>query len=165
MKGETESTEIRPALVTDAAAISGLSGQLGYPTSQRQAEQRLGAILGSKDQAVLVALVDRQVVGWLHICLCPVITSDPFAEICGLVVSHSHRRCGLGRRLLAAAEMWATRSGVSTLRVRSRSDRDDARAFYGNLGFTIRKEQRVFDKSLLKDFFPPHRLRQRSSPL
>ena len=146
MKEKTESAEIRLACATDAAAISGLAGQLGYPTSPRQAEQRLNAILASKDQAVLVALVDHQVVGWLHICLCPVITSDPFAEICGLVVSRPHRRCGLGRRLLAAAEMWAVRCGVSTLRVRSRTDRDDARAFYENLGFAIQKVQRVFDK-------------------
>ena len=156
MREKTEPRDIRLARATDAADISRLAGQLGYPVSHRQAEQRLDAILGSKDQTVLVAPADGQIVGWLHICLCQVITSDPFAEICGLVVSQSHRRCGHGRRLLTAAEMWAARCGVSALRVRSRSDRDDARAFYENLGFVIQKEQRVFDKPLLPGVVVAH---------
>jgi GNAT superfamily N-acetyltransferase len=140
--------EIRIAGIADAAAISELANQLGYPTSMGQAESRLDTILSSSDHTVFVACVDRQVVGWVHVFLAKRIESGPFAELGGFVVAESHRRRGHGRRLLAAAEEWAAGRGVTMLRVRSRSERDDARAFYENFGFTIIKEQRVFDRFL-----------------
>jgi GNAT superfamily N-acetyltransferase len=143
-----EPVEIRLAQTRDASAISRLADQLGYPTSPGQAEKRLTAVLGSANHAVLVAFVDGQVVGWLHIFIAQRMQSDSFAEIGGFVIAESHRRHGIGRRLLATAEQWAAGRGAAMLRVRSRSDRHDAHAFYKRLGFTINKQQQVFDKSL-----------------
>lgn len=139
--------EIRPANSADAVIIAHLSGQLGYPTAIRQAESRLDAILGSKDHAVFVAHVDKQILGWIHVFLARRIESEPFAELGGLVVAESYRRRGIGRRLLARAEEWSVGCSVAKLRVRVRSDRDEARTFYRNLGFTKAKAQGVFDKS------------------
>ena len=140
--------EIRIARMSDAEAIACLSDQLGYPTSIRQSECRLAAVLSSRDHAVFVACLHAMVVGWVHVFWAQRIESDPFAEIGGFVVAESHRRCGIGRRLLAVAEEWALESGFKKLRVRSRSNRNDARRFYENLGFAMYKEQRVFDKPL-----------------
>ena len=140
--------EIRTAGMADAAAISELARQLGYPTSIGQAESRLKKALSSRDHEVLVACVGGPVVGWVHVFLSQGIASDPFGEIGGLVVAPSHRRRGLGRRLLAEAEKWAAGRGVTMLRVRSRTERHAARAFYEVAGFAITKEQRVFDKYL-----------------
>ena len=143
-----DTIRIRMADISDAAAIAGLSGQLGYPTSARQSGKRLSLILGSKEHAVFVACVAGEVIGWVHVFLAARIESDPFAELGGFVVAKKHRRCGIGRRLLAVAEDWAVTRGVAQLRVRSRSDRFDARVFYENLGFSTTKEQRVFDKPI-----------------
>ena len=141
--------EIRLANSADARTIAHLSGQLGYPTTIRQAESRLDAILGSKSHAVFAAYLDDQVVGWVHVFLAQRIESEPFAELGGLVVAESHRRHGIGRRLLARAEEWSVDCGTAKLRVRVRVryGRDEARTFYQNLGFTLEKEQGVFDKS------------------
>jgi GNAT superfamily N-acetyltransferase len=145
---KNELAEIRIATMSDAAAIAELSNQLGYQTSAQQSETRLGSVLVSIDHAVFVACVDGAVVGWVHAFVARRIESDAFAELGGFVVAESHRRRGIGRRLLKRAEEWALAQGVTKLRVRSRSDRDDARASYENLGFSIKKEQRVFDKPL-----------------
>ena len=142
---------IRPADAADAPAIAGLSGQLGYPSTVADSAERLGLVLGSSEHAVFAACDGGDVVGWVHVFLALRIESGPFAELGGFVVSSSHRRHGVGRRLLAAAEDWAAGRGVRKLRVRSRLEREDARAFYENLGFTVTKEQRVFDKSLPRE--------------
>ena len=65
-----------------------------------------------------------------------------------LVVEPAHRGAGAGRRLVAAAEDWARRAGLAALRVRSRTTRDGADAFYRRLGFRRTKEQAVFEKEL-----------------
>ena len=139
---------IRIADEQDAAAIACLAEQLGYHTSVRQVEKRLEAVLASRDHAVFVACFDNEVVGWAHVFVEQRVESDPFAEIGGFVVAQSHRRHGIGRLLLQAAEKWASESGVSKLRVRSRLNRNDAHRFYEESGFTIYKEQRVFEKPL-----------------
>lgn len=140
--------KIRLADIGDASAIAELSGQLDYPTSIQQAEKRLRTILESKEHVVFAACAAEEVVGWLHVFLAIRVESDPFAELGGFVVAKKHRRRGAGRRLLEAAEDWAVSHGVAKLRVRSRSSRLDARVFYENLGFSITKEQKVFDKLL-----------------
>lgn len=96
---------------------------------------------------MFVAHINRQIVGLIHIFLARRIESEPFAELGGLVVAESHRRRGIGRRLLARAEEWSAGCGVAKLRVRVRSDRNEACTFYRNLGFMKAKEQGVFDKS------------------
>ncbi len=142
--------EIRPATIDDAGALAELSGQLGYPTSEQDSGSRLIAILGSGDHSVLVACDSGgMVMGWIHIYRVLRVESDPFAELGGFVVSETHRRVGIGRRLLDAAEGWGRQQGMKKLRVRSRIERDDARAFYETLGFSTTKQQQVFDKSLI----------------
>ncbi len=146
-----ESIVIRLAKAEDAAAIAGLSKQLGYPATAEQSKSRLEAVIGSNEHAVFTACDGGEVVGWVHVFLALRVESDPFAELGGFVVSASHRRRGIGRRLLAAAEDWTAGRGVTKLRVRSRLEREDARAFYENLGFSVTKEQRVYDKSLPRE--------------
>ncbi len=140
--------EIRIADMNDGAAIACLADQLGYPTSIRQSELRLGPVLRSPEHAVFVACRDGEVIGWVHVFTAQRLETDPFAEIGGFVVAESHRRHGIGRQLVAAAEKWARERGVAALRVRSRLNRGDAHRFYEQLGFARYKEQRVFAKPL-----------------
>ena len=140
---------VRAATLADAPAIADLCTQLGYPTSAAQSVARLTGALQSIDNAVLVAcLSDELVVGWIHVFLARRIESNPFAELGGFVVAEQYRGRGFGKVLLAAAEDWCAEQGVLRLRVRTRSERAGARGFYERLGFSLAKEQHVYDKPL-----------------
>ncbi len=144
-----EQIEIRNAVVDDAVQLAELSMQLGYPSLPQQLVTRLKLTLESTENIVLVAcLPDGLVVGWIHVFFAHRIESDPFAELGGFIVAEQYRGCGVGRALLATAEDWVNRSGITTLRVRSRSTRSGARAFYKQMGFSLTKEQCIFDKSI-----------------
>lgn len=141
---------IRTAVEGDSRALAELSVQLGYPTSNAQALERLRSILYSDEHLVLVASQsDGAVIGWVHVFLALRIESDRFAELGGFVVNENHRNRGIGRMLLRAAEEWVVDRGVAKLRVRSRSTRQDAHAFYERLGFRSTKQQHVFDKPMV----------------
>jgi len=151
-----DAVDIRGATMDDSSALAALSTQLGYPTSPIQSANRLGVILDSKEHAILVAcLVDGTVVGWVHVFLSFRVESDPFAEIGGFIVTEEFRRQGIGKCLLSSVEEWVLQSGITKLRVRSRSNRVDTHTFFKRLGFSKSKQQHVFDKSLKAD--PKHR--------
>lgn len=140
---------IRHAVSEDSAALAELSAELGYPSSAEQTASRLVAILSSDEHLVLVAgLADGSVIGWVHVFLALRVESDPFAELGGFVVTEQYRGQGIGRSLLHAAEEWVAGRGIGKLRVRSRSTRREAHAFYERLGFSRTKEQLVLDKSM-----------------
>lgn len=143
----TEPFEIRNATLADADSMAELSEQLGYPSLVQQIIKRLSRILRSREHLVLVAsLPDGLVAGWIHVYVALRVESDPFAELGGFIVAEGLRSRGLGRSLLEAAEEWVREQGVRKLRVRTRSNRRDAQAFYQHLGFTQTKEQHVYDR-------------------
>ena len=151
--GNSEKTmaqiQIRTATPDDVGEISKLSGQFGYPGADDQFQDRLKLLLSSREHTVLVAGSDSgSLVGWIHLFIAQHLQSSPFVEIGGLVVSEQHRRQGVGKRLLMAAESWALEQGMSSLRVRSRRERGAAKAFYEGMGFVVTKEQRICDKTL-----------------
>jgi GNAT superfamily N-acetyltransferase len=144
-----DQVEIRTTLPEDAAALAELSGQLGYPSSARETTDRLAPILDSDEHLVLTACdPGGSVVGWIHVFLARRVESDPFAELGGFVVTEQLRGRGIGRSLLNAAEDWVMRREIEKLRVRTRSTRRDAQAFYERLGFVESKQQNVYDKPI-----------------
>ena len=144
--------EVRTATVGDATQLAGLSNQFGYPASVRDVEIRLQMMEALPEHRVLVAsLEDGAVVGWIHVYIAMRVESNPFGELGGFVVAEDHRRRGIGHSLLGAAETWLTGRGIQILRVRSRSNRIDAHAFFEQAGFSMTKDQRVFDKRIMID--------------
>lgn len=140
---------IRAAVENDAASVALLSAELGYPASTEETKGRLTPLLASDRNAVFVAQSsDGLVVGWIHVFVARRVESGPFAELGGFVVRDGYRGRGIGRRMLAAAEAWALAQGVGKLRVRTRTTRKAAPAFYRRLGFASSKEQTVFDKRI-----------------
>ncbi len=140
---------IRVATPEDAPALAGLSDTLGYPASVQDVQQRLVPIMASPDNRVLVACsAAGAVVAWIHVVIANRIESDTFAEVGGLVVAEDQRGQGIGGRLLKAAEEWAIGRGVGRMRIRSRTTRTAAHAFYGDSGYARIKQQEVFEKRL-----------------
>jgi GNAT superfamily N-acetyltransferase len=146
----TTSFEIRNATIDDASDISKLSTQLGYPAQDSEVKDRLDTILKSDDHTVLIAaLPDGKTIAWIHVYKAHRVESGVFAETGGFIVSETFRNKGIGKKLLEAAEKWAISKKLSKLRVRSEIEREDAKQFYLNMGFSISKIQSVFDKYLL----------------
>lgn len=140
---------IRPAIPDDVEAIARLSAELGYPTTPADVRRRLFDIKTSDNHAVMVAEDSPgSVVGWIHVFRAPRLGGEPFAELGGLVVTEALRGRGIGSRLVATAEEWASERGLTTLRIRTRTTRDDARLFYEDLEFRLTKTQVVFERQL-----------------
>ena len=139
----------RRARKQDAAAIAGLAGQLGYPSTQEEIEKRLECVLPGSSHALFVAeMPGGGIGGWLHVFGYHVMESDPRAEVSGLVVDASARGTGIGRLLMQSAEDWARQQGYTSVTLRSNIIRHEAHAFYQRLGYKIPKTQHVFRKDL-----------------
>jgi GNAT superfamily N-acetyltransferase len=139
---------IRRARLEDAEAVAELNGQLGYPAKEDEVRRRIAAIEQRAEQAVFVAWVQDEVAGWIDVALASHLQNAAYALIGGLVVKENLRGRRIGRRLCEAAEEWARAQGVTTVRVTSRSTREDAHRFYLRDGYTDVKSSRVFEKIL-----------------
>jgi len=131
----------------DAGAVVELIEQLGY---RRSAEDVLAWIqaVQPETQAAFVACVGDEIVGWIEVSLERRLQNAPFALIGGLVVRNGMRGMGIGRRLCEEAERWCVERGASTIRVTSRSTREDAHRFYLRDGYGLVKTSLVFEKQL-----------------
>jgi GNAT superfamily N-acetyltransferase len=140
---------VRGARSTDAARIAGLSGQLGYPTSEKQMKARLRDALKHKDGACFVAESREDgVIGWIHVSTTPLLEVERRAEVNGLVVEETTRSRGAGAVLLAAAEKWARAKRCKSMSVRSNVLRERAHGFYLRNGYEHYKTQKAFRKEL-----------------
>jgi predicted N-acetyltransferase YhbS len=138
--------KIRPAQPSDVPALAELAGELGYPVEAGEMALRLASL--PSDDDVLVADLEAEVVGWVHVSLRQSLLIEPHVQVLGLVVGEQWQRRGVGRALMAAAEAWSSRRGVSLVRLRSGSQRDGAHDFYRALGYTEAKTQSVFARRL-----------------
>jgi GNAT superfamily N-acetyltransferase len=146
---EQPALTVRRVAVEDAAAVAGLSIQLGYPATACEIEQRIARLNSCKaQQAVFVACLGAEIVGWIDVALSFDLQTPPYALIGGLVVKDGVRGLRIGKRLCAEAEAWSRAQGVGVLRVTSRSTRADAHRFYLREGFRDIKMSRVFEKNI-----------------
>ncbi|HEY4382644.1 MAG TPA: GNAT family N-acetyltransferase [Acidobacteriaceae bacterium] len=143
---ESVSLTIRRVRPEDAVAVADLSAALGYPATADEIRRRIVAL--PESQAVLVACIGAEVVGWIDVALTTHLQSSPYALIGGLVVKEGLRGRRIGQRLCEESESWARAQGVDVVRVTSRSTREDAHRFYLRDGYTDVKTSRVFEKKL-----------------
>jgi GNAT superfamily N-acetyltransferase len=120
----------------DAARMAELLTELGYPVTADEVAGRLAYWLHDEASQLLVAEVDGLVVGSISLHAIPYLErTGRWLRIESLVVDASVRRAGTGRALMAAAERQAREWGCLQIEVTSRRSREDAHAFYGQLGF------------------------------
>lgn len=136
---------IRSAAIQDVKAIASLTDQLGYKSSKEGLERRLEQLSEMTNNCVFVATLDNKVVGWIHAFYALKIESDPFVEIGGLVVDEHHRKLGIGKMLVGQVVQQAAAWDCSKIRVRCRTTRIESHVFYEKIGFSLKKEQKIFD--------------------
>jgi ribosomal protein S18 acetylase RimI-like enzyme len=141
---------IRSATPEDSAEVARLMTELGYPTSPAQMRKRLEAILRDDDYVTLVACDGEQKRGFIGARVGPFYEDDGcYGQIMALVVAGNHRRHGIGRMLLQAAESALMRRDVCVLVVTSGNQRSDAHAFYEKNGYdwTGRRYKKMVNSS------------------
>lgn len=137
--------DVRPAEPADAPALVALAAEVGREpggwlltteTWRSATDERryLRAVRRHADAAVFVAVDGEQVVGRLSVARDPHPASAHVADL-GLMVAASHRRRGIGRRLLDQAVSWARQSGVRKLELHVFPWNEPAIRLYETFGF------------------------------
>ncbi len=132
-------------IASDLDVVGTLLDQLGYPLGRREVERRFEAVTRAPAHCLLVAEADGAVRGLVHVFARPALEKPPEAIVQALVIDETVRGTGVGRELMAAAEGWAREQGFGTVAVATQVARDDANAFYGQLGY-----ERVATSHLLR---------------
>ena len=132
---------IRAARRTDAAAIAGLLGELGYPCSPAEAAARFARLDGECDQ-VFAAVDGRRAVGLVAIHFCHMLhTEARWCRVTTLVVTDSHRRRGVGDALLRHAEQCALLGGAWGVELTCNARRKEVHGFYTRRGYAERRKR------------------------
>lgn len=144
----SSSLPVREAIPGDVPSLTRLIQQLGYPLSESVVSANLLKLLETKQETILVAVLEDEVIAWIGMMQTVQLTTGPMAEITGLIVDAAWQRKGVGRLLVEKAKEWSRKRNLPVLRVRSNLRRSDAHDFYNGLGFTTLKDQRVFETRL-----------------
>ena len=105
----------------------------GYPGEEAAIQRRLGLL--PREDRILMAVEGESLLGFAHLRIARDLASDETAEVVSIVVRPNHRRSGIGRMLVTAAETWARQSGRARLLLRTDVVRTPAHAFYVSLGY------------------------------
>ena len=149
---------IREATPEDWVAVAALLAELGRPDVRDDDEATHRELflqyLRRQDTVVLVAEIDREVVGFLDMeYLQRLNFLQPQAWIPDLVVAAAERSKGIGGRLLARAEVIATARGCRWMSLESANWREDAHRFYAREGWV--DTAKSFTKGLAGQPWPP----------
>lgn len=139
--------QVRSISLEDTNSIVELNQQLGYQLSENQVKTQIEEIMNHPDHLAFVAVLQDQLVGYIHGFRSIQLTSPPFFEIAALVVDEACRGKGIGAQLVSYMERQTV--ACETIRVRCNVKRNLAHKFYRQLGFQLQKEQKVFAKELI----------------
>ncbi|MGN1303835.1 MAG: GNAT family N-acetyltransferase [Oscillospiraceae bacterium] len=139
---------IRKACADDAAYISELcKNGLGYDCRAEFVMDKLNKIDLNRE-AVFAAVFDDKVIGFIHIEKYDTLYFETLVNVLGIAADVHYRRCGIGKKLIAAAELWAKEIGALAIRLNSGASRTQAHSFYRAVGFDSEKQQLRFLKKI-----------------
>ena len=140
---------IREALPVDAEAIYDLNtSEMGYSFPLEATQSQLIKLLNSGSDKIFVALVDSEVVGYVHANNYDLLYAPHMKNIMGIAVSRVYKRQGIGKALLEQVDHWAVETGATAVRLVSGVSRKEAHAFYRACGYSGDKQQLNLKKIL-----------------
>ena len=96
-------------------------------------QRRLNLLPG--DDRLFLALDGEFLIGYAHLRVARDLASEDTVELLDILVATELRRQGVGRRLMTAAETWASQTERAKLVLRSDVVRSEALAFFSSLGY------------------------------
>jgi GNAT superfamily N-acetyltransferase len=128
---------IREAQPQDAPALASLLAELGFPSTTPIVAERLTA-LAQANECVLVAQLAQELLGLVTVHITPVLhRPTPVGRLTALVVARRARRQGIGRALVAAAELRLATRGCALAEITSNRELSDAHVFYERMGYEL----------------------------
>ena len=113
--------------------IAELNNIEGFPVTAPTLLRRLETL--PHDDRLLLAVDGESLLGYAHLHTSCDLVNEVSAEVALLIVRPDHRRHGIGRTLVAAAETWARQSDCARLLLRTDVVRTSAHAFFVALGY------------------------------
>jgi ribosomal protein S18 acetylase RimI-like enzyme len=129
---------IRNAEVTDIEALLPLLDQLGYPTTEKELEQRFARFLANDGYGVAVACVGNKIVGFVAWSKSNLFVSDKIRiHIEGIIVDKNHRGQNIGKQLMQFVENHAQNFSGAIIDLTSglRRANEGTHEFYKKLGY------------------------------
>ncbi|RSM71818.1 GNAT family N-acetyltransferase [Actinoplanes sp. ATCC 53533] len=128
--------QLRPVQHQDVPVLADLLGQLGYPTTETAARERLDLWLDDPASWLIGADDDGELVGVAALHVMPLLQlTGKAGRLVALVVDERYRSRGVGQSLVAAAEDQARAAGCAKMEVTSRRHRTRTHEFYKLLGY------------------------------
>ncbi len=129
---------------SDILHWNALPDHFAIPGEPARAEDYVNHLLDEENGVILVAELEGVVIGLIQLAVFdersgPYRRKHPHAHIGDIVVSGEHRRAGVGRMLMAAADGWAKARGAEEIELTVWDFNSDAIALYESLGYTITK--------------------------
>lgn len=133
----TPAVNIRRMAQRDAAAVAGLLGELGYPTTADGLALRLAADGECPSSKVFVLESEGRVVACLSLAYTPYFPDGSIlCRVVALVVASSQRGRGFGALLVGKALEEGRLHDCSAVEVTTADRRADAHRFYEKIGFS-----------------------------
>ena len=137
---------VRDARPADVSAVHRLIGQLADPADEAAFRARFEHVLASDDHRIVVADVEGEVVGVLHMFERPALEKPCEAVVQALVVDSEARSNGIGEALMREAEAQSRK--LPSVSLYSRADRKRAHAFYERIGYRVKATSVRMDRGL-----------------
>ena len=131
---------VRSWITSDLPQLVGLMAQLGYPASENVLRERFSRVTRHPDYELLVLEDDDILLGCVGLFQAQAFEHDTtYVRIVAFIVNATHRRRGIGRRLIRAAEDWAHERGATAVLLNSgnRPEREAAHHFYQAMGYSV----------------------------
>lgn len=133
---------IREAVQADAQGIWQLNCDgMGYSYPLDSMKAILENLLQSTTDKIFVAVMDGQVVGYVHANDYQLLYAPHMKNIMGIAVNRDFQHRGIGSALLRQVEQWARQTGAAGVRLVSGAARTGAHAFYRQCGYAGDKTQ------------------------
>ena len=138
---------IRDARPADLPVVRRLIGQLADAPDEAEFRTRFERVSATPGHRIIVAEIDSEIVGVLHVFERPALEKPCEAVVQALVVDGKLRRAGIGEALMHEAEAWAASRKLASTVLYTRIDRDRARMFYERIGYRLKATSHLMGRA------------------